>query len=172
MANQQQIMEFVIKLYPDHLEDRDNVRIFGFYNKIYTYTYKLLIFYNECKYHMLALCLILSGGKNTITLCSSFARNNFGSESIVFAFNWTRSRWKCCRCGKNSSKKLINLSRKKLCTTSTVRNMAWIENSYVNVQIVLDFADGIFFFNLKNCKSKAIIRKTMRKTFENVNFAF
>ena len=28
MANQQQIMEFVIKLYPDHLEDRDNVRNF------------------------------------------------------------------------------------------------------------------------------------------------
>ena len=37
MANQQQIMEFVIKLYPDHLEDRDNVRIFVFTTK-YTYT--------------------------------------------------------------------------------------------------------------------------------------
>ena len=33
MANQQQIMEFVIKLYPDHLEDRDNVRIFIIYKK-------------------------------------------------------------------------------------------------------------------------------------------
>ena len=114
---------------------------------------------------VLAMCLLLSGGKNTITLCSSFARNNFGSESIVFAFNWTRSRWKCCRCGKNSSKKLINLSRKKLCTTSTVRNMAWIENSYVNVQIVLDFADGIFFFQFKKLQKQSNHKKNNEKNF-------
>ena len=49
MANQQQIMEFVIKLYPDHLEDRDNVRIFVFTTKYISIllTYKLLIFYND-----------------------------------------------------------------------------------------------------------------------------
>ena len=43
MANQQQIMEFVIKLYPDHLEDRDNVRIFVF-NKIWFLYYILINF--------------------------------------------------------------------------------------------------------------------------------
>ena len=43
--------------------------------------------------------------------------------------------------------------------------MAWIENSYVNVQIVLDFADGIFFFQFKKLQKQSNHKKNYEKNF-------